>query len=186
MSAIALAFLGLCACGEKPPSNAAIWDELGTTDLVKAERTIAKLAALPERTMTLLRQRVCPAPIPDAHRLAGWLADLESDQYTTRQQATEELEKLGEAVELALRSALENRPPLESRCRIRWLLDRLRTERLSPPPERLRTMRAVEVLERIGTSQARQLLDLLARGAPDVALTIEAKCALDRLSRRSE
>jgi RNA polymerase sigma factor (sigma-70 family) len=125
-------------------------------------------------------------PILDAHRLAGWLADLESDQYTTRQQATEELEKLGEAVELALRSALENRPPLESRCRIRWLLDRLRAERLSPPPERLRTMRAVEVLERIGTSQARQLLDLLARGAPDVALTIEAKCALDRLSRRSE
>lgn len=183
MSAIVLALIGLGACGEKPPSDAVLWDELGTTDLVKAERAIASLAANPERAIPFLQKRMRPVPIPDAHRLAGWLADLESDQYTTRQQASEELESLDDAVEPVLLAALKKRPPLESRRRIRWLLGRLRAERLSPPPERLRSMRAVEVLERIGTLEACRFLALLARGAPEAALTIEAKCALERLSR---
>lgn len=182
MAALVLAVIGLCCGGEKPPTDAALWTELGTTDSLKAERAIAGLAASPERTIPFLQKRVHPVPIAEPRRLARWLADLDSDEFQTREQATRELEKLGDAAEAALRAALEKHPPPESRRRMRWLLQRLKAERLWPPAGRLRILRAVEILERIGTPKARQFLELLARGAPEAALTIDARSALDRLA----
>ena len=44
-------------------------------------------------------------------------------------------------------------------------------------------LRALEVLERIGTPEARQILLSLAKGAPEAALTQEAKASLERLGK---
>jgi hypothetical protein len=44
--------------------------------------------------------------------------------------------------------------------------------------------RAVRVLEAVGTPAARELLESLAKGAPTARLTIEAKAALERLSKQ--
>jgi proline dehydrogenase len=74
---------------------------------------------------------------------------------------------------------------LEARRRIKALLERLRTERFNPSPERLRVVRVVEVLERIGDAESRRILSALARGAPEAQLTTEAKTALERLDQTS-
>ena len=42
----------------------------------------------------------------------------------------------------------------------------------------------MEVLEHIGDAEARQVLQTLAQGAPDAALTKDAKDSLERLAKR--
>ena len=69
-----------------------------------------------------------------------------------------ELEKMGLAVEPALREALRKKPSLEIRRRIEAVL-----EKLAGGP-RLRFLRALEVVEHIATPEAGQLLESLCQG----------------------
>ena len=53
----------------------------------------------------------------------------------------------------------------------------------SASPETVQAYRVVEVLERAGTPDARELLKTLAKGPPELALTQDARAALDRLAK---
>jgi hypothetical protein len=119
---------------------------------------------------------------PDAARVKRLLADLGSERFAVRQRATDELERLAELAEPALRQLLATDPPLEVRQRLQALLKRL--EWPVSDPEALRGLRALEALERIATAEARQVLTGLAGGAPDARLTREASEALRRLGKR--
>jgi hypothetical protein len=55
--------------------------------------------------------------------IARWVADLDSNQFATREKATHELEKLGEAAQPALRKALEDNPKPEARKRLERLTE---------------------------------------------------------------
>jgi hypothetical protein len=114
--------------------------------------------------------------------LARLTANLDSDQFAVRDQATRELEALGELAEAALRKLLAAKPSLEARRRAEELLEKLRSP--LPSGERLRSLRAVEALEHAGTEPAQRLLIRLAGGAPGARLTREAQAALQRLARR--
>lgn len=94
-----------------------------------------------------------------------------------RQQATDDLRRLGPAGAAILRPLLAAQPPLEVRRRVEALLALLEH---ANPRERLRTLRALELLERIGDAEARRLLRTLADGAPVVWLTVQAQAALRR------
>ena len=109
------------------------------------------------------------------------IADLDSAQFAVREEASRELEKLGEPVEPALRQALRSRPTLETRRRLERLLEKL--DAPVPPVETLRALRAVEVLEHIGTAEARRVVQDLARGAAGAGLTEEAAAAVQRMAR---
>jgi hypothetical protein len=78
----------------------------------------------------------------DAKVVAGLVANLDAGGFEARQKATDELEKLGDSVEPALRKAQEVKPTLEMRQRLEALLKKLETTR----PERQRQLRAVEAL----------------------------------------
>jgi hypothetical protein len=120
---------------------------------------------------------------PSPERLAQLLANLDSDEFATREQATKEMEALGDTAEPALRTALEKSPSAEARRRIDRLLARLPTR--TPTGESLLGLRAVELLEHIDTLEARQFLRRLAARAPDARLTREAKAALERVTRKT-
>src|SRR5262249_22609105 len=141
-------------------------------------RAVWQLVAVHRQAVTLIRDRLHPIKSADAQRIQQLIADLDSDQFAVRQQATEELEMLGKVAETALPQTLEQKPVLEVRTRILGLLEKLRDS-----TGQLRALRAVEVLERIGTTEARQVLQSLAGGAPGVTLTEEARAALERLAR---
>jgi hypothetical protein len=115
-------------------------------------------------------------------RLAELLANLDSDDFSLRQQVTHELKRLAELAEEDVRKALEANPSLEMRRRLDDIVANL--EAPLPPPERLQSLRALEVLERLGTPAARQVLERLAQGAPKAWLTREADAAVQRLGRR--
>jgi hypothetical protein len=77
-------------------------------------------------TMTVYVSAVAPVTPPDMKQLERWIADLDSNLFTTRARASRELEKLGSAAAPALRKALTARPSAEVRRAIEQLLARLK------------------------------------------------------------
>jgi hypothetical protein len=162
-----------------------LWDTLAAEDAATGFRAIQALAADPERSVDYLRSRMAPVPLVDEDRSKRLIADLESDQFTVRDNASKELEKLGESALHALRRAIEERPALETRRRLESLIEMQEREEWIPSAERRRMRRALEVLERTETAEARRVLTTLASGAPGAWLTLNAKAALERLAQRA-
>jgi RNA polymerase sigma factor (sigma-70 family) len=177
----------LCPKGRPEPEKLAqqdlepAWRELLDEDGTQVYRTIWRLAA-DGASVSLLQKHLKPVPAVDAKQLARLLADLDSDDFSVRQKAASDLERLGEAAEPGLRKALDGKPSAEVRRQVTVLLEQLVEKELKG--ERLRSLRALEVLELAGTTEARQLLEALAKGEPGARLTREASAALQRLERR--
>jgi hypothetical protein len=165
-----------------------LWAELASAEATKAHQAIWTLVATGKTAVQLLQERLKPAMVtPDQKRsekkrLQNLIDQMDDDQFVTRERAMGELEKLGMVAEGTLRQALQGTPSLEVQRRIERLLEKL--EGGSMPPENLRAWRALEVLEQIHTDDARHVLEGLAGGAPDDALTQEAKLGLQRFRRR--
>jgi dipeptidyl aminopeptidase/acylaminoacyl peptidase len=162
-----------------PPASAggltAAWDDLLVEDAARGYRAICALAKSSDGA-AFLAKRLPPATEPGG-RVARLIQSLDSDVFDERNKASQELEKLGEVAEPALRNALNDKPSAEARKRLGRLVGKLGAEWL-------RTQRAVEALELAGTPASDKVLQSLAGGAPDARLTREAKAALGRLQRR--
>jgi WD40 repeat protein len=156
----------------------ALWSDLAG-DARKAYRAIGTLASVPARTMPFLKDRLRPAVVA-TKRIEKLLADLDADQFETREAASQELARWRYRAEPILRRALDKKPSQEARRRLQAIL----AEPKRPTAEELRTLRAIAVLERIGTPEARQVLAKLADNAK-ARETSEAKAALERLKRLS-
>ncbi len=162
-----------------------LWDALAAEDAATGYRAIQALAADPQHTIPYLRPRLHPVAAADEERLKRLIADLDNEQFAVREEATAELEKIGEAALPAMRKAVENRPALEARRRLERLIEKAQQrEKWPPSAERRRLGRSLEVLERAGTGEARRVLAMLAGGAPGAWLTLDARAALERLAKR--
>jgi WD40 repeat protein len=161
-----------------------LWNELGGEDAAKAYRALLDLAAAPERSVPLLRQRLAAAAAikVDSERIARFQTQLDSAEFEVREKASQGLQELGILAEPALRRALRDKPSLEVRRRLEQILDKL--ESGARPTDQLQILRAVEVLELIGSSEAEQVLRERSQGSPDSWLTHEAKASLARLAAR--
>jgi hypothetical protein len=170
----------------KPPAGKidadAAWEALGGGDAGKAYETIVRLGAAPDVAVRLLRERLKPVEAADGKRIERLIAQLDDDEFTVREQASQELAKLGSRAEEALRKTAQAAPSEEVRQRVAELLRKLDGGSASGEP--LRETRALEVLEGLGTPEAKKLLEELAKGAPEAALTREAKASLERLAKR--
>jgi WD40 repeat protein len=169
--------------GPAPAGVEALWAALADADAARARRAVWALSALPERAVPYLRERLRPVAAPDAGRVRQLIADLGSDHFTVRRDATAELEQLGELAEAALRAALATQPALEAHRRLERLLGKI--EGPITGPEKVRALRAVAVLEHSATPGARRLLETLGRGAPAALVTQAAQGSLRRLGGRT-
>ncbi len=157
------------------------WADLASDDAATAYQAVLRLAAAPRESVPFLNEVLPPVARADEKHIARLIAALDNDDFTAREQATAELEKLGEVALPALRKVLAGSPSAEVRRRCEVLLKTAAEPALSG--ERLRAVRAVEALEQADTPEARELLRRLAGGAEGARLTREAKVALDRLAR---
>ncbi len=148
--------MALCLLSSSPPGEAAEKPESRVVRL----RSVAKV---------------------DPARLARLLADLDADQFTTRQQATEQLLAIGAPALPELRKLLKSNPPVEVVKRVEALVDTREERSRIPSAEQRFGFRAVRVLEQADTPEARQTLKELADGDDQARLTREARAALDRL-----
>jgi WD40 repeat protein len=158
-----------------------LWDDLGSDDAVRGETAIRQMESVPNETTRVLRLHLKPIAAPDAALVPRLIEELDDEKFQTRQEATKQLEALGDLASSGLEAALKRARSKERSRRIEALLERLERPGLSP--EQVRQVHAVEVLERINTTAARELLAELAKGAPDARLTREAKSALERMRR---
>ena len=159
------------------------WSALGSSDGAQAYRAMGQLAAASKESVPFLNEHLRPVEGLPRRRVSQLIASLDSDQFTERESAQRELEKLQDLAEEELAKTLARKPSLEARKRI-WLL--LEKSDLLKNPERLRALRAIEVLENIGTSEAKRTLQRLADGAPEAQQTREARASLERFGKRTK
>ena len=164
------------------PLNAAdldkLWTALSESDAANAYLAMQRLAGSPKDAVPFLSQRIKPLPRVPEKELARWIADLDNEDFKTRERATAELDKLGEAALVAYDAALAGNPSAEARQRLAALKSKHNLLR-TPSTDRLRLMRALEALERCGP-ESRKLLTALADGAPGAYVTEQARGALQR------
>jgi WD40 repeat protein len=173
---------GKFATAELPgPSLEGVWTDLGGDDGFKVHKAVWSLAAAPKQALPLLRGALKPVAEGDEKRIAQLVKDLDSDDFDVREKASAELARIGDPAAPALRKAMDGVPSAEMRARITQLLDKFGGKVASA--DLMRRERAMEVLEHIGGAEARALLEELAKGAPEAALTQEAKAALKRLGK---
>jgi WD40 repeat protein len=157
-----------------------LWD-----NLAGVYHAVWKLAASPGQSVPFLTERLKAQPTPDPRRIARLIADLDSNRFKVRQQATEELERLGPKAASALRKALQGQPTLETRMRLGRLLEQLEKPGApSLPTEELVGLRVLEALELAGTAEAQRTLEAVTHGTEE-RWASEAKGALERLTRRA-
>jgi RNA polymerase sigma factor (sigma-70 family) len=156
------------------------WNALAKPDAAKAYDAVWRLVAAPEQAVPFLRKHLTPVPLPDEKLVARHIAELDSDDFATRQRAAEELGNFGDAIVPALQRTLDSNPALEVRRRVQQLLDQGRDW----TTESLRYHRAIQALEHIGSQSARVALQTLAAGAPQSRRTEEAKASLVRMEKR--
>ena len=161
-----------------------LWDDLGGRDPAREYLAVWSLAASPEQSVPLLREKVRPAASPDdetSKKAARLTARLDDDDFDVRERATDELAKLGKAAGPALRAALAGKPSAEARQRIEKLLKPL--DESGPSQDERRRLRSVEALEYAGAPEAKKALEALAEGAAGDPLTERAKKALARMAK---
>ena len=137
-----------------PQQAEALWADLAGADTAKAYQSIWTLMTAPDATVALMQKRLRPIPAVNSQHIDDLIAALDDHHYAARRNASQELERLGELAEPALRRILASGPSAEVRRRIE---DLLRIERELPPPQ-LRVLRSIEVLEQIGSSGAQVVL----------------------------
>jgi RNA polymerase sigma factor (sigma-70 family) len=172
----------------RPPRGAArgnladAWEALANSDARVGFQAQGRFLAEPGKAVEWFAARVTPAARPDPSRVKALIADLDSNDFATREQATADLKEHWPAAAAALREVMAKSFSAEARRRAEDLLQEMGNA-VTPPGE-LRALRAAEVLEWIATKQARTLLLELTKGAADARLTREASAGCKRLEGR--
>lgn len=163
-----------------------LWQTLAEQDAERAFAAMNQLGAAPRDAVLNMKGRLRPVAGPTAAQIDAWVAELDSNQFAARLKAREELKKLDELAEPALRRTLAGKPSLEVTRQVEELLARIEGQQtLVLAPELLQAIRALEVLEHIGSPEALHLLETLTKGTEGARLTREARGAVDRLNRRA-
>jgi WD40 repeat protein len=162
-----------------PEALEILWSELESADAEKAYQALQTLAAVPEQTVGLLKERLSPSN-SNVKQAVSLAADLDSNGFEARGNAREELAKLEGVAEPALRQDLKKNPSAKAEKTILDQLSQLDPGR-STSSYVIRTKRAIEVLEWLGTAEAKKLLQSLSERKPPDLCAQEAKAALNRL-----
>lgn len=155
----------------KPASDADAWTGLAGTDGRAGLAAVRYWTERPADAVQYLKKRVQPVAAVDPKQVAGWIEQLESADFATREVATKRLAEVGDGARKQLADAAKSDSP-ETRNRLTAILAAVGDDKpLSG--ELLRAIRAVEILEAVRTPSAREVLKALAGGAPGTRLTRE-------------
>ncbi len=103
------------------------WTALTDVDADKAFRSLRTLASAPAQTLPLLRERLKPAKAEgfDEAAVVKLIAQLDDDDFDTREKAAVALEKIGPKIAPLLRATLQKTKSAEVRRRLTVLLEAL-------------------------------------------------------------
>jgi WD40 repeat protein len=159
-----------------------LWGDLAGAAGDRAYVAVKRLSISPELVVAFLHERLRPHGESSTDLLAQLIAELDHPRYAVRHRATEELARLGDFAEAALRRSAQGSTP-EAARRVELLLRKIGSEVLSA--EQVQILRALEVLERIGSAEAFDIVRGQERLAPSGRIREEAQAALQRLGRKA-
>jgi hypothetical protein len=164
------------------PELKAAWLDLAADDAARGHRSLWTAIAGAKEAVPFLGAQLY---LLDPVRVDRLFADLNSEQYKIRTDATKELEKYGIWMKGRLLAMHKNPPTLEVQRRVDQMLSKLDVPgSLSIEQERLRVRRVMLVMEQVGDTEAVAILTKLATGAPETDLQQEAKGSLERLRQK--
>jgi hypothetical protein len=155
------------------------WEALAKPDAGAGFQAQGRFLAEPGKAVQWFAARVTPAVVPDPALVKALIADLDNQNFASRERATAHIKELWPATAVALREVVAKSSTLEARRRAEVIIREM--EKAITPPGALRALRAAEALEWIATKEARTLLLELAKGDPDAQLTRESAAACKRL-----
>lgn len=163
----------------------ALWADMGNQDAEKADAAWKKLGAAGDNAVSFIGEQVRPIATPpfDAKRLDKLVAELDSDQFATRDRAMRDLLELGELAIVPLQRHLEKGLSLEASKRARSIIEKIGQPALTT--ERRRVLEAIDLLENLRTANALELLREVERDALIPQIQHEARQALQRLSQEA-
>ena len=145
-----------------------LWEDLANDDSMRAFIAVQQIASRPALVKTFLRDRFAELAASEAFnddpkRIAQLIADLDSEDFDTREKASKDLKNLGKLAEKPLRKALEAMPAAEVKRHLEEMLAAIGQHALAP--DVLRVHRALEALEWIGTDDSREVVAMLVKDA---------------------
>ncbi|MEK6234361.1 MAG: hypothetical protein N2C14_06595, partial [Planctomycetales bacterium] len=167
-----------------PDSLDQVWLDLGGRDVRAAYQAIAILKGSPDKALTFLQQRLDAFLNADeGDRLRQLIADLDHEDYATRELASAGLRRMRRVAEGLLRKALAESSSAEASKRIRILLAEKTPVSVSESDE-LRMLRVIQVLEALAKPGAHALLEAIARDFQSARIMREAQRSMQRLEAR--
>jgi hypothetical protein len=167
----------------KPQRLEKLWANLNSRDLTVAGLAWRALVAGRKESVPFLKKQLAKMP-KGAGRISRLIADLDSDDFATREKASTALEKLGGAARYELEHALKTTRSAEARKRIKDVLKAIGPGTSILPVADLRLLRVIRVLEHADTPAAREMLKALTKDALPSGLHVDAKQALERALKR--
>jgi hypothetical protein len=158
------------------------WEALADANGKAGFQAQGRFLAEPGPAVEWFAARLTPVVQPDPSRVKALIANLDNEDFATRERPTADLKEHGQLVTAALREVVAKSSSAEARRRADGLLREVENGVI--PPRELRALRAVEVLEWIAAPEARARLLELTKGAPDARLTREAAATRKRLEGR--
>jgi hypothetical protein len=158
----------------EPPDPARLWADLAG-DAPAAWRAVWSAARHPQVAVALFRDKWPPRKLAAAEQVRRLIADLDHQDFATREAAEAGLVKIGRVVEPELRKELTAKPSPEVKRRAERVLARWSSSAPAAcPADEARELRAVWALKLAGTPAARKLLDAWATERVGTRLCEEA------------
>jgi hypothetical protein len=138
------------------------------------------LAGAPAQAISFLGPRLkIVAPATDVKKIAALIAKLDDDNFTEREAASAELQKIGQEAAPQLRRALTETKSAEVRERAQEILAKFGSVSLTADQKRLQAV--LYVFELIASDEARKVLSEVAQGNSGTWLAAQAEAALKRI-----
>jgi hypothetical protein len=160
------------------------WRLLAGDDGEAAHKAIWRLTSSPRIAIPGLAKELHAIKPIDREALKALITDLESSSFAARNNARNELLKLGRQAVMGLRRYLKSTPTAEGTRSANEIIREL--EQNGPRGALLQGVRGTEVLERIGTAEAQRVLESLAKGDLNCDITNSAAEALTRLRKQGK
>jgi hypothetical protein len=125
-----LCAVGTCAAADPPSRLDGHWADLASPDEARATRAALSLAATKE-AVSFLKDHLKPVKV-DPKRLAQLIAQLDSEEFTKREEAAAELDYYGKFIKADLEKAKTDNASAEVKKRVQGLLDRSAGETADP------------------------------------------------------
>lgn len=145
-----------------------------------------RMVQVPDLAVPFLGERLKPALAVDTSGISKHIADLDSNEFATRDRAYKALQGFGSKALPALEKKLQDKEiSLEMQNSLKRLIQAANAgEGAGLSAGDLRTLRGIEVLREIGSPAARAILENLSKGDDGSAITVAAQNALKSLARK--